>query len=163
MTTLTIILLIVVAIRRTRLSFLVGFATVGADLASGPLSLATDQLDQWFIVTGFAVLLVVVSLVHWRKEDKEVSKYITWFAFAVLAISFINLTVFGFVSDHIWHDRIQEVLDSCVDWIAMASIACLLFLPDRPESLHELVRSLYARFVRMGNGGNLPSNRESKR
>ena len=163
MTILTIALLAVLILRRTKLTVLVASAALTGELIvsswSPIASLELSQASQGLWMTGINVLLAFLCALHWRSNNNEVSKYITWLAFAAACFSFTRLIVFSSITDVALHSSVQGSLASCVDWITMAAIACLLFLPDKSVTIYDLVRNIVSGFIWIRDGVYLLSDR----
>ena len=149
MTVLTTILIAVLVLRRTKLAAMVVAATVSGHIVVSSYWPVSSPVSQTIMLTAITLMLAFATARHWKKEDKEVSKYIAWLSFGALILSFLKLMVFSTINNIAIHNAVQDVIASCVDWVSMAAIACLLLLPDKPESLHDMVRSLYGGFTRI--------------
>ncbi len=141
MTTLTIILLAVLVIRRTKLAVMVTVATLAGEAVVSSYS-QINQVDQGLWVTGICILLALACKVHWKNNNNEVSKYITWLSFAVAGLSFARVSAHGVLIDPVQYIWAQNLILALVDWTSMVAIACLLILPDKPVFLHDMAANI---------------------
>ncbi len=159
MTTITIVLIAVLVIRRTKLSALVVSAALAGEAVLSHWSPIYSQVHQGLWLIGLNLLLAFGCVVHWKNNNNEVSKCITWLAFAAASLSFTRLIIFSTVDNVGLHESMQGALTECFDWVTMAMAACLLLLPDKPVYLNDLVRNLSARAVRVRDSLDILTNR----
>lgn len=156
----TAAILIALAYRRSWLAKICAASAVAGWIVTSEY-LGIGQVWQAIWIAAINLMLSFGCLHEWRYRKTEVSGFILLAVGSLLFFSFSRLIVAGlFVGEA--HNGYQIIITNLSNLAISIEVCLLMWLPDKPESLHDMAANIRDRFNWTRNILAPSSNRDSQ-